>query len=173
MALKLILDEEILEELSNAVSLEESRAHWAKPLPTKIAATLKSPGFAPCTVQARQVESLVALGMTTEEISKSLLIDKKLLEFYYDRELNIGAVMVNAKVGVVALKMAMSGDCPEMTKFWLKSRAGWKETAVIEQKVEVTEVSQARQKLLGQPPKQDNTIIEGDATVVAGSDTVQ
>jgi len=64
-----------------------------------------------------------------------LLSHEGLLTFYYKRELDLGAVMINAKVGAVALKMALSGTDSDMTKFWLKSRAGWKETSVVEKTV--------------------------------------
>ncbi len=153
MALRLMIEESALEELELLTTQSPDRTHWAAPLPTKLAKMTRSPGFAPSTIQARQVESLVALGMKESEIAEALLIEEHLLRFYYKRELNLGAVLVNAKVGQVALKMALSGTDPEMTKFWLKSRAGWKETAVVENKVEIKhEVAEARSKLLGTRP---------------------
>ena len=149
MTLRLIMDDDLLEELAASDAIHSAREHWRSPLPSKIAKETRSPGFAPSTVQARQVESLVALGMGNREIAVALLIEQKLLEFYYKRELEIGSAMINAKVGHVALKMAMSGNDAEMTKFWLKSRAGWKETSVVEKTIEIKEVSSARSKLLG------------------------
>ena len=158
-----MLDEDQLEELASAPLVAESRRHWTAPPPTKIANRTNSPGFAPSTIQARQVESLVALGMTEKDVANALLIDEGLLTFYYKRELDLGAVMINAKVGAVALKMALSGTDSDMTKFWLKSRAGWKETSVVEKTVEIKDVSTARAKLLGPRPV---TIENGTSNIV-------
>ena len=153
MALRLILDDLADNNLADSHAVAFSRQYWHEPIPQKIVKSAKnSPGFQPTTIQARQVEGLVSLGMNASEIATALLIDVKLLEFYYKRELEIGVALVNAKVGATALKMALSGTEPDMTKFWLKSRAGWKETSVVEKKVEITEVSSARAKLLGPAP---------------------
>ena len=153
MALRLVLDDMHDENIVDESTIARSRLYWKDPLPSRIAGAAKnSPGFQPTTIQARQIERLVALGMAPFEIAASLLIDLKLLEFYYKRELEVGAVLVNAKVGATALKMALSGVDPDMTKFWLKARAGWKETSVVEKKIEITEISSARAKLLGTAP---------------------
>jgi len=89
-------------------------------MPQKVKKELKkthSAGFSPSTLQARQVESLVALGLTPKDIAAALLIELPLLKFYYRRELEIGATLVNAKVGHVALQMALDGQNPNMTMF--------------------------------------------------------
>ena len=100
--------------------------------------------------------------MSINEIASALIIDKTLLNFFYKRELEVGAALVNAKVGHVALKMAISGDSPTMTQFWLSRRANWKETTVTEATVEIRDISEARKKLLGDKPK----TLEGTYEVV-------
>jgi hypothetical protein len=169
MALHLILDDDELRELAIAEQVDDYRAYWKSPLPAKLAKSTKSPGFAPSTIQARQVESLVALGMAEKDIALALLIDEKLLRFYYKRELDLGTVLINAKVGHVALKMAMSGTDADMTKFWLKTRAGWKETSVVEKTVEIKDVSSARAKLLGPRP----AVIDNDSGQITDVDVEQ
>ena len=108
MALHLIIDEEMLDELSVDGFLEIERVHWRQPLPVAVAKKCKSPGFAPSTIQTRQIESLVDLGFSDVEIAEIMLIELILLRFYYRHELAAGAAKVNAKVGHVALKMALS-----------------------------------------------------------------
>lgn len=41
-------------------------------------------------------------------------------------ELKLGAQMVTAKIAMVAVEMALSGDHPQMTRWWLQVHAGWK-----------------------------------------------
>lgn len=87
-----------------------------------------SPGFAPTPYQARQVSVMSALGLDAKDIALVLDIEERLLKLYYTRELKVSHNLANAMVARVALQMAMSGRFPDMTKFWLKSRGGWKES---------------------------------------------
>lgn len=95
-------------------------------------AAIGSPGFDPSPEQAAQVEQMAALGMSDNDIGAVLKIEPKLLKKYYDYELNTAAARINQKVSTVALQMALSGAMPDMTKFWLETRAGWKKTVVKE-----------------------------------------
>jgi hypothetical protein len=54
------------------------------------------------------------------------------MDIVYKYEIETGAARVNAEVARVALGMALSGANPDMTKFWLKTQAGWVETKRIE-----------------------------------------
>ena len=108
---------------------------WAKQASTDLVkpAQLKgSPGFEPGPEQAAQVEKMTALGMSTKDIAAILRIEPKLLEKFYGYEIETAAARINSNVAKIALQMALSGSLPEMTKFWLKTRAGWKETKVTE-----------------------------------------
>lgn len=91
-----------------------------------------SPGFDPTPAQSKSVSVMTGLGMTPGQISDILLIEEKLLKKFYNRELAGAAPYVNLAVSKKALEMALSGNHPDMTKFWLKTRAGWKETNNIE-----------------------------------------
>jgi len=111
-----------------------------------------SPGFTPIAAQARQVSKLAALGIKPHEIALVLQIEKSLLTFYYDYEIKSAKIRTNAAVAKVALDMALSGQHENMTKFWLKSQAGWKERDVVEHEgldAAADEAKAAREKLLG------------------------
>ena len=158
MAFKLKLTTDEYEELADPAFIQTSRMHWHNPVPPAVLKNVKkSPniGFAPCNLQARQVASLIALGNSPEEVASALLIDPALLRFYYAYEIGNAVAIVNSKVGHVALKMALDGEHPDMTRFWLRSRGkgAWTETQKTEIKIDTTEVSQAREKLLGPRPE--------------------
>lgn len=91
-----------------------------------------SPGFAPTVEQARQVAVMACLGLEAQDIALILNIEVKLLKLYYTKELRVTHNLANALVARQALMMALSGRFPDMTKFWLKTRAKWKETSGIE-----------------------------------------
>ena len=75
---------------------------------------------------------MTALGLDAKEVSLVLNIDPKVLKQFYFRELNISHKISNIMVARKALEMAMCGRFPDMTKFWLKSQAKWKETSAVE-----------------------------------------
>jgi hypothetical protein len=91
-----------------------------------------SPGFRPTPYQAREVSVMACLGLDASDIALVLNIEERLLKTYYSRELKVSHNIANAMVARVALQMALSGRSPDMTKFWLKSRAKWKETHAVE-----------------------------------------
>lgn len=108
---------------------------WSKAVSTELlkeTALKGSPGFEPGPDQAAQVEKLTALGLSVDDIAAVLRIEPKLLKKYYQYEIDTADKRTNAEVAKIALQMAMSGAVPDMTKFWLKTRAGWKETKVTE-----------------------------------------
>lgn len=117
-----------------------------------------SPGFNPSWQQSREVQVMAALGLEPKEIALVLNINEKIVKQYYKREMEVSAKIANVMVARKALEMAMSGRFPDMTKFWLKSRARWKETSGLEitgRDGGPVEVSTARSKLaeaMGIPP---------------------
>lgn len=136
---------EAVEKRLDVIHAEELKN---KGLPT--APDRGSPGFRPGVDQAREVATMSALGLEAKEIALVLNIEEKLLKTYYSRELTVSVKLSNAMVARKALEMAISGRFPEMTKFWLKARAKWKETSGIELTGKdggPVEVSSARDKL--------------------------
>lgn len=109
-----------------------------------------SPGFNPSVQQSREVQVMAALGLEPNEIALVLNVDEKILKKFYKRELSVSGKISNMVVARKALEMAASGRFPDMTKFWLKSRAKWKETSGLEitgKDGGPVEVSSARDKL--------------------------
>lgn len=139
-------------ESKEAVEARLDQIHTAvlaeKGLPTKV--DPGSPGFAPGVSQAREVAVMAALGLDAREIALVLNVEEKLLKLYYSRELKVSHKLSNIMVARKALEMAMSGRFPDMTKFWLKAQAKWKETNGVEISGPgggPVEVSSAREKL--------------------------
>lgn len=132
--------------------MKSHRLHWKDKVP---ATSHNSPGFKPTRGQAVQVEKMRALGLNTREISLVLQIEKSLLEFYYSYELKTAKLRTNVAVAKVALTMALSGADSDMTRFWLKTQAGWKEKDVVEHEgldAVADEAKAARAKLLEDAP---------------------
>ena len=88
----------------------------------------------PDPLLARQVEAIAGFGVPAESIALVIGIDRKTLERDYGEELRGGAVKTNVKVAENLFRKA-TGDGPQAVAaaiFWLKTRAGWKETTVHE-----------------------------------------
>lgn len=62
---------------------------------------------------------------------KKPLTDKTLRK-HFAEELETGTAEANALVGQTAFNMASSGAFPSMTMFWMKCRAHWRETTVVQ-----------------------------------------
>ena len=93
------------------------------------------PKFQGTAEQRRTVETLAAYGTPEEELAATIGehgIDPKTLRKYFRHELNVGATKANSAVAQTLYKMATSGTYPAATMFWLKCRAGWKETNILQ-----------------------------------------
>ncbi len=80
-----------------------------------------------------EVRTLSGFGARNEDIAQYIGITKATLEKYYAEELKNGKVKANAAIAETLFKKARDGNITACI-FWLKTRAGWRET----QKVEVT-----------------------------------
>jgi len=92
------------------------------------------PSHRPDPAQRRQVEAMAGYGIPEADIACVLEIDAKTLRRHYRRELDHGHMKATAKVAENLYKKA-TGEGREAVVaaiFWLKTRAGWKETAVQE-----------------------------------------
>jgi hypothetical protein len=63
-----------------------------------------------------------------EDIGRVVGVSHVTLRRYFKSELATAAVQANAKVAEVCYTMATDGKNPAATFFWLKTRAGWRET---------------------------------------------
>jgi hypothetical protein len=100
-------------------------------------AEVKKPGrppFVPTEEHRGMVTELAALGTRHEDICRFIkwpdgrCISQDTLKRCFAVELEFGRAEANAKVAATLFKMATSGDQPAATFFWLKTRAGWRET---------------------------------------------
>ena len=90
------------------------------------------PRFNPTSEQRKMVEAMTGYGIPEAETAKTLSIDAKTLRKHFRKELDLAATKANATVAQSAFKMASSGQHPAMTMFWLKCRAGWRETQIVQ-----------------------------------------
>ena len=75
----------------------------------------------------RQVEAMAAYGIPEIDISMVVGIDPKTLRKHYRDELDFGQTKANAQVAGFLFNSARTGNVTAQI-FWLKTRAGWKET---------------------------------------------
>jgi hypothetical protein len=81
--------------------------------------------YKPTNDDYSKVEEMVCIGLDQHTISKIMGISNATLIKYYSHNLLIGREKRTARVAGVAYEMAISGESPSMTTFWLKTQAGW------------------------------------------------
>lgn len=86
-----------------------------------------------------KIEAMAAAGLTIDQMASIFDMDKRTFErgLADDDRAGFDAVEKGRskavfKVGQSAFNQAISGKTPAMTMFYLKCRAGWKETQVVE-----------------------------------------
>jgi hypothetical protein len=70
---------------------------------------------------------MTELGLTQENISDLLAIDRKTLRKHFRQELATGHITANAKVAASLFEMATRDKVPAAAIWWTKARMGWKE----------------------------------------------
>lgn len=84
------------------------------------------------TPELRHIVQLHAtIGTRQDDIAAVLGIDPKTLRLHYREELDLASAKANAVIGGALFNKAKGGDTTAMI-FWMKTRAGWKETHAIE-----------------------------------------
>jgi hypothetical protein len=78
------------------------------------------------------VRAMASYGIPQEDIGRVIGISHVTLRKYFASELETAAIQANAKVAETCYAMAISGQHPAATFFWLKTRAGWRETDRLE-----------------------------------------
>jgi hypothetical protein len=92
------------------------------------------PAHRPDPFTRRQVEALAGFGVPETDIAGVIGVHPKTLRKHYPEEIRPGHVKANAKVAENPFRKA-TGDGRESVIaaiFWMKTRAGWKETSVHE-----------------------------------------
>lgn len=90
-----------------------------------------NPKYKPTDADRATVTAMSASGFAHEQIAKCIGergIDDKTLRKHFRKELDQAMLKANATVANRAYQMAVSGEYPALTIFWLKTRLGWKET---------------------------------------------
>lgn len=77
------------------------------------------------------VKSLSAVGIRYVDIAQKLDITDDTLVKHYKKELEDGRIDANAQIGSTLFQQAKDGNTSAAI-FWLKTRAGWKETNGLE-----------------------------------------
>ena len=93
------------------------------------------PKYQPTEADRNTVKSMAATGFTHEQIASCLGamgIDPKTMRKHFSVELRTAANKANAAVANRAYQMAVAGDPPSATFYWLKCRYRWKETTRVE-----------------------------------------
>jgi hypothetical protein len=96
----------------------------------------KGKKYRPIDDDYSEVEEMVCIGLDQHTIAKIMGISNRTLTKYYKHNLSVGREKRTARVAGVAYEMAISGESPSMTTFWLKTQAGWspKHHIVVEDK---------------------------------------
>ncbi len=77
------------------------------------------------------VEQHAAVGTPHEQIANLLKLSLNTLKKHYAEELQLGLARANAVVASTLFAQAKGGNVTAMI-FWLKARAGWRETTKLE-----------------------------------------
>ena len=115
---------------------------------------MAKPAHVPTEEQRATVTELVAAGVPVAAIGRIIKLSERTLYRHYADELKAGREVANGRVALTAYRLALSGDCPAATFFWLKTRAGWRETQRLQ--VELSELP-------------DNELIAAAAGIIAGA----
>ena len=84
--------------------------------------------FEPTDEQRRTVRALSGYGVPHDGIAIHLSIDPKTLRKHFGDELDRGSVEATAKVAQTLFQLATVDKNVAAVIFWMKARAGWRET---------------------------------------------
>lgn len=82
----------------------------------------------PTEASREQVKAWAVVGLPQDTMARSMGIDAKTLRKHYRDELDLSTDLANAAIAGVLFAKAKAGDSASIF-FWLKTRAGWRETA--------------------------------------------
>jgi hypothetical protein len=93
------------------------------------------PAFEVTDENKELVLALTINGVTAEEVAETLGISQPTLRKYFEEELTHGRRLANGKVARALYRQALKADTGDKSAvtaaiFWLKTRAGWRETDV-------------------------------------------
>ena len=85
----------------------------------------------PTEKDRKQVSAMAGFGLKHDQIAKIIGISDETLRKYYSHELDVAESMMNAQIAQNLYSIANSKGPGAITAaiFWLKTRAGWRETS--------------------------------------------
>lgn len=93
------------------------------------------PPFEPTDEDRQFVTKAVGYGLTYEQVASLITnpqtgnpLNRETLAKHFPEELEAGKSEAALKVSRTAYRLAVSGETPAMTMFWLKTQCGWRET---------------------------------------------
>lgn len=89
---------------------------------------MSNPKHKPTDEQRKTVKAMTAYGITQERISAVVGIHHETLRIHYRHELDTAEAEANAAVAQSLFNMATKGKNVAAAIFWLKTRAGYRET---------------------------------------------
>jgi hypothetical protein len=98
------------------------------------------PRWQPTAKEREQVSMMTAIGIAQPAICRILKVSEKTLRRACRFEIATGQAQANTQVGEALFQAAVGGNVAAMI-FWMKTRAGWKETITIEQSKPVAEMT--------------------------------
>lgn len=84
------------------------------------------PKWEPNAEQVDAIQAAASAGLTQDVIATLVGVSESTLKRRCADQLRLGSLHCNARVALAAFEMAISGNHPAMTRFWLAMRAGWK-----------------------------------------------
>ena len=81
----------------------------------------------PTQKDREEITALIGMGLTAEQVATLKGICRDTLYRYCKAEIDKGRPRAIAQVAKTAFQMAVSGQFPAMTMFWLKTQAKWRE----------------------------------------------
>lgn len=90
------------------------------------------PAYVPTEKDRGQVQAMAGFGIDHASIAELLGMRAPALRRHFRKELDLGAVKANALVAQKLFEKATTGNELNAMIFWLRTRAGWKETTTIE-----------------------------------------
>lgn len=91
--------------------------------------------YKPTDEQRRTVETMIAAAIREDKIAACLGIDGKTLRKHFRDQIEKGVTKANTNVAARLYQIATTGEGRHAVTaaiFWLKCRAGWKETSALE-----------------------------------------
>ena len=103
--------------------------------------------YAPTDTHRRQVKMMLGCGLPQQQIALVLGLNRRTLAKHFKSELALGAAEHNALVAEALFRAATVDKNIAAMIFWCKTRMGWRETNVVENRHQFN--GDARERLIG------------------------